>query len=158
MKPFDKPKDIPPTRVAVDFVIFDEVESSESSKRRALRSGEREDVWFKNELDKDVRRMMVLDALEVKMLQDIESGEESNLEKFEWDFVDFNEDFIFLQVDFENPKNVGAINSEDFITVTFWGVDFFKSYQGIEVEFGFELRQRILRQMDAEEAAMLGRL
>ena len=158
MKPFDKPNDIPPTRVAIDFVIFDELESPESSQRRALRSSVREEVWFKNDLEKEDRRMMVLDALEVKMVQDVESDEESNLEKFEWNLVDFNEEFIFLQVDFDNPKNVGAINSEDFITVTFWGVDFFKSYQGIEVEFGFELRQRILRQMDAEEAVMLGQL
>lgn len=48
--------------------------------------------------------MLVLDALEVNMVHDIDSDEKSNnVESFSWELVDFNQDFIWLQVDFENP-------------------------------------------------------
>lgn len=39
--------------------------------------------------------------------------------------------------------------------MTFWGVEFFKSYQGYEVEFGTELNWQILRQLKSEDADKL---
>jgi len=42
--------------------------------------------------------------------------------------IDFNRDFIWLQIHFENPEEIGAFLSKDYITVKFWGVEFFKSY------------------------------
>lgn len=83
---------------------------------------------------------MLLDALEVKMIKDTETGEASELTSFEWDVIDFDENFIWLQIDFENPDNVGTFSSKDYITVTFWGVDFFKSFAEVDVQFGYQLR------------------
>ena len=65
--------------------------------------------------------------------------------------VGFEEDYIYLQINFTNPEQV-SFQSQDYITVTFWGVEFFKSYQGIEVEFGTELYWKIYRQISIEEA------
>ena len=39
---------------------------------------------------------MLLDALEVKMVKDVESAEESILQSFEWDVTDFDQDFIWI--------------------------------------------------------------
>lgn len=36
--------------------------------------------------------------------------------------------------------------------MTFWGVEFFKSFTGVEVEFGTKLTWKILRQLGASEA------
>ena len=83
---------------------------------------------------------MLLDALEVKMVKDAETGETSDLKSFEWDVIGFDENFIWLQIDFENPDNVGKFSSNDYITVTFWGIDFFKSFAGVEVQFGYQLK------------------
>ena len=69
------------------------------------------------------------------------------VENFTWDVIDFNKDFILLQINFENPENLDNFTSQDFITVTFWGVEFFRSFQGYEVEFGTKLKWKILRQL-----------
>ena len=64
------------------------------------------------------------------------SEENKDLKNFRWEVIDFNRDFIWLQIYFENPEEIGAFFSKDYITVEFWGVEFFKSYQGVEVKFG----------------------
>ena len=86
----------------------------------------------------------------MKMDKDSEVG--SKVENFEWDIQGYSEDYIWLQVKFENPNDIGALDSEDFIEVTFWGIEFFKSFQGIEVEFGTKLYWRIQRQLSEEDA------
>ena len=40
--------------------------------------------------------MMLLDALEVTMVKDAQSGEASELASFDWDVIGFDEDFIWL--------------------------------------------------------------
>jgi len=42
--------------------------------------------------------------------------------------------------------------SKNYITVTFWGVEFFKSVQNVEVELGTKLKWRILRQLSLRQA------
>lgn len=103
--------------------------------------------------------MLLLDALQVQIENDTETGELSNtVTDFTWEVIDFNEDFIWLQIDFENPENLDTFSSKDFISVTFWGVGFFKSYQGIEVEFGKNLKWQILRQLKQEDKRQIDSL
>ena len=68
-----------------------------------------------------------------------DTDEESDYEQFTWSLVDFNRDFIFLQVEFEEPEKLSQFYSEDNISVTFWGVDFFKNLNNVEVELGTQL-------------------
>lgn len=87
--------------------------------------------------------MALLQALQVRMKVEQDSELDSQVKNFEWDVEGYSEDFIWLQIKFENPQEIGAFDSKDFIEVTFWGTEFFKSYQGIEVEFGTKLYWRI---------------
>lgn len=90
--------------------------------------------------------MLLLDALQVRMEKDEESGDLSDtVVNLKWDIIDYNADLILLQINFENPSEIDTLDSKDFITVTFFGVEFFKSFQGIDVEFGTKLKWRILR-------------
>ena len=57
-----------------------------------------------------------------------------------------------MKVKFKNPENVGSFYSEDYISVRFWGVDFFKSFKGVEVEMGHEVMWKISRQISDEVA------
>ena len=70
------------------------------------------------------------------MQKDSDIAEPSEINDFSWDVLEYTKDFIKLKIDFKNPEDLGAFASKDFITVTFWGVEFFKDYTGIEVEFG----------------------
>ena len=91
-------------------------------------------------------RMLLLDALELHMTQDSDSDRKfDEVEDFAWDIIDFDRNYIRLQITFRNPENIGTFESIDYITVTFWGFEFFKSFQNVEVEFGTKLKWRILR-------------
>lgn len=103
--------------------------------------------------------MLLLDALQVQIEKDSDAEELSDtVDNFTWDVIDFSKDFINLQISFENPENLDAFQSKDFITVTFWGVELFKSFQGIEVEFGKKLKCRVLRQLSTETARQIDTL
>ena len=41
-------------------------------------------------------RVALLDALELKMLKDVHSETDSDVENFKWDIVDYSDDFIWL--------------------------------------------------------------
>ena len=103
--------------------------------------------------------MILLDALQVRMEKDSESEELSDtVANFVWDVIEFDKDFIWLQISFDNPSEIDSLASKDYITVTFWGVDFFKSFQGIDVEFGTKLKWRILRQLRTSETESIDSL
>ena len=66
------------------------------------------------------------------MERDAEMAELSDTDaNFNWNVIDFNKDFIWLQINFDKPENLDSYSSEDYITVTFYGVEFFKSFNGI---------------------------
>ena len=60
-------------------------------------------------------RVKLLDSLEVKMIQDSESEELSTVKSFEWDLIDFDQDFIRLQINYKEPLDVGSFFSKDFL-------------------------------------------
>lgn len=99
--------------------------------RRNLRQSsdlKAEEMWFRDMEQDRLMRVMLLDALEVKLVNDLDSDEETDVKSFEWDVASFDQDFIVLKIKFENPEDIGSFSSKDYITVTFWGIDFFKSY------------------------------
>ena len=72
MKPYDKPQEIPPERIAVEPSLFENL-SLVSGKRRLateVASSQREipeEIWFKEQIEEqqeaEERRMLLLDAL-----------------------------------------------------------------------------------------------
>ena len=99
--------------------------------------------------------MILLDALEVKMIRDKDTDEVSDVLNFRWNVAGYDKDWILLQIQFENPELVGTYASKDYISVTFWGVDFFKDEQGYEVELGTELLCRVMRQLGGQESVSI---
>ena len=59
---------------------------------------------------------------------------------FQWDLIDFDKDYLWLQTTFDNPEDLGSFRSEDFIVVSFYGVNLFKNLFDVEVEFGTTLK------------------
>ena len=51
--------------------------------------------------------MLLLDAIQVQVKSDLDLEERSEMSdsgtNFTWDVINFNRDFIWLQIDFENP-------------------------------------------------------
>ena len=70
---------------------------------------------------------MILDALEVKLVRDKDSDEPADVEEFSWDVISYSQNFIDLQINFVNPNDENIFDEKDYLAITFWGIDFFKS-------------------------------
>ena len=74
--------------------------------------------------------MMLLNALEIVILKDPENDEGKEIRydhNFDWDVIDFSDTFLKIKINFENPEELGTLHSKDYISVTFWASQFFKS-------------------------------
>ena len=78
-------------------------------------------------------KMIILDALEIKMHQDAEIERQSDIDSLSWEVLSFDKDFLKLQIYFLNPNEIGIFQADDYLTITFFGLQFFKNSQGIEV-------------------------
>ena len=53
--------------------------------------------------------MMLLDALEVTIFKDPESDSKQKFNpNFNWDVIDFTDEFLKLKIDFESPEEIGS--------------------------------------------------
>ena len=106
MKPYDKPQEIPPERIAVEPSLFEDFSLVSGNRRLAteVSSSQREipeEIWFKEQIEEqqeaEERRMLLLDALQVRMEKDLEVAELSDTgANFNWNVIDFSKDFIWL--------------------------------------------------------------
>ena len=73
--------------------------------------------------------MMLHNAIEVNFQKDPISDEdqfaETRVTGFHWDLIEFTPEFVQIKLNFVNPAAVGSFQLKDYITVTFWGVNFF---------------------------------
>jgi len=146
MQPIIYPEKIPESQIAVDIDFLNNFNSANGQNRRQLANQMKELVWF-NDLEEDrMMRIMILEAMQVELIQDSDSDALAQAQDFAWNVIDFDKNFIHLDIKFTDPLNI-SFESKDYITVTFWDVELFKSYQGIEVEFGTQLNWKIQRQM-----------
>ena len=146
MWPITYPEKIPESRIAVDIDLLNNFYSVNGQSRRQLANQIKEVVWF-NDLEEDrMMRIMILEAMQVELIQDSDSDALAQAQEFAWNVINFDKNFIILDIKFTDPLNI-SFESKDYITVTFWDVELFKSYQGIEVEFGTQLNWKIQRQM-----------
>lgn len=125
MKLVKNPLLIPITRVAVKANLLETEEEkmqreaeellaqqqgtasgSNSAKLRQLKSAQRQEVWFEDEFKQEKVKMLILDALEVKMVKDPENMEEEadNIVGFNWNIVEFNEYEMVIKMKWKNPK------------------------------------------------------
>ena len=96
MNPISAPQEkIPTAKIAVDFDLF----TNKLRRQRQLR----QDAW----LDQHHMRVIILDALEVQIFRDLQ-GERIELEKFEWDVIDYTKDLLQLQLVIEDPEEIGS--------------------------------------------------
>ena len=107
-------------------------------------------VYFANETSRFYERMQLIDALELQILPDDPENIIYKIE-FTWDLLAYNEDIMVIQLYFVNPWAVSDDTINDKLSVTFWGVEFFKSLQGKEVEYGTTLYWPIMRQISEKE-------
>ena len=94
--------------------------------------------------------MKLIDALEL-LITPYDNQESAKKIDFTWDITAYSKDYIWIQLDFINPWDISNDSQFDTLSVTFWGVEYFKSYQDKEVKFGTTLFWPIFRQISASE-------
>jgi len=77
-------------------------------------------------------------ALEL-LVQPSEDSDPMKL-NFTWEFVDFTQDELLVQLYFEIPPYLSSEADDDFLLVTFWGNSLFTSEEGYPVKQGTTLR------------------
>ena len=125
------------TEILPSKIVARQSPTADGSAARNLRQ-----VTFTNKDNTYESKMELLDALEIKIID--EYGERSD---FKWNVLGFDTDFFWIQIDFDDPKLVAATGVET-LSVTFWGTEYFKSYQNVEVRYGTTLYWKIFRQID----------
>ena len=73
-----------------------------------------------------------------------------------WEMLNYNKDFIYIQLYFEYPERISENPQYDILEVYFWGTKWFKSDSGNEVRYGTKLERPIVRQFDPKLAGFLG--
>ena len=91
-------------------------------------------VWFADMEERYFERLKLLEALEIQIRPDDEDF--GVFVQFEWDILGYDDNFIWLQLLFQNPWEVAADGQFDTIFVTFWGTEYFQSINGKEVRYG----------------------
>lgn len=94
-----------------------------------------------NQTAKITEEFKLVDSLEI-LLQDTSDNSAS---KVKWSLIESNTDYTVIKIDFEDPDFIAPKNEELSISVTFWGVDYFKSSKGKAVRFGTELNWNVYR-------------
>ena len=101
--------------------------------------------------------MKLIDALELLITPDDPNESTKNVQ-FTWDIIAYSKDYIWIQLDFINPWDISTDSQFDTLSLTFWGVEYFKSYQNKEVKFGTTLYYPIFRQVSASEKEVIDQL
>ena len=77
MVPYNKPKEIPPTQIAVKAEILEDEDRNRKVRRmlddQTPEQVVREEIWFKQKQSENYVRMLLLDALEIQITQDSDS-------------------------------------------------------------------------------------
>ena len=126
-----------------------EIEVAQVAERTMKRqlSGE---IWFVNKTNSESERARLYAALEVRIVQNpLDDPDQIN---FTWEVLGFNEDFFWIQLYFEDVSLVSANGRTDQVSVTFRGVEFFKSVLDKEVEYGTTLTWDLHGQMNLKAA------
>ena len=95
-------------------------------------------VYFANSEESLYEKMKLIDALELLITPEDKEEKTKKIE-FTWDITAYTKDYIWIQLEFINPRDISNDSQYDTLSLTFWGVEYFKSYQDKEVKFGTTL-------------------
>ena len=87
--------------------------------------------------------MQLLDVMELNITPD-DPESDQNL-SFTWEMLDYSDDKIEVQLYFENPWDISENTAFDTLSVTFWGVEYFQSWQSKEVLYGTTIYWPLVR-------------
>ena len=107
-------------------------------------------MYFSDTDESFYEKMKLINALELLITPDDKEGDAEKID-FTWDITAYSKDYIWIQLDFINPWDISDDTQADTLSLTFWGVEYFKSYQDKEVKFGTTLYWPIVRQVTASE-------
>ena len=140
-------KEIKTSKVAVNVELMpalnDEVAKSLDKQTRFLSDNKMGDIafteaFYSDNTDRDIR-LIILDALDVRIenASDDDDFTDDSVRydalNFQWDLIDYDKEYLWLQTSFDNPENFGSFRSEAYIVVSFYGVDLFKNLFDVEV-------------------------
>ena len=108
--------------------------------------------WFETEKEY-LEYLLVMDALDIELFPGDEETPKSI--EFNWDLISYDKQDIKIQLHFDEPDQISDSATEDLISVTFWGTEFFKSDEGEPVRYGEQVYTTIVRQVDPERAGDL---
>ena len=69
--------------------------------------------------------------------------------------VGFSSEWIDIQLEIYNPELIAENGEPDVLSVTFWGIEYFRNTRDEEVLYGTELRTDIFRQITNSEAEFI---
>ena len=84
-------------------------------------------VYFADEDEQYYEKMKLIDALEL-LITPNDADESVKKIEFSWDITAYSKDYIWMQLNFVNPWDISNDSQFDTLSVTFWGVEYFKSY------------------------------
>ena len=85
-------------------------------------------VYFAKDDKSYYEKMQLINALELLITpDDIYNSEDVKKIKFTWDITAYSKNYIWMQLYFENPWDISNDSQFDTLSVTFWGVEYFKS-------------------------------
>ena len=90
-----------------------------------------------------------MSPLEVRMTD--ASTDEENEKFISWEPLESKEDLTTIQINFEEADSFAPMAKTLDLTVTFWGVDKFKSEDELSVRYGTRLHWQIYRQISPAE-------
>lgn len=91
-----------------------------------------------------MRYLRIIDALEISILTTYDDGETEEI-AFSWYLANYKEQYLDIQLVFEQPELVSQRNAIDTIKVTFWGTEFFQSKTRKQVMYGTILTAALVR-------------
>ena len=100
-------------------------------------------VWFADRESQEYEKMKLIEAMEVQIIpEDAESAKQA---EFDWTILGYDSNFIWVQLEIQNPEDVSTNGQFDTISVTFWGTEYFKSATDHEVRYGTTISHPIFR-------------
>ena len=79
------------------------------------------------------------------------TSENEEEQQVEWSIIKSTEDHTLIKMHFDDPNSLASMTDEYSLSITFWGVDFFRSHAGHGVKFGTTINWQIYRQMSEQD-------
>jgi len=90
--------------------------------------------YFKTD-EQYVRALPIVDAVEIMLESENDEGDLVQT-PVKWDVISYDDEFLDIRVNLDGPERFSKDLGEDFISVTFYGTEFFTDDEDVAIEFG----------------------